>query len=327
MNPYRRPASTGTAFLPGRLALFALLLLTAAGASCRLYKLERRLGDAHADFMSKVRYIMTAEERRIFLDTPDPGKDAFIEEFWARRDPTPETGINEYRQEYEARIKRAGELFQGEGRPGWLTDRGRIHVLFGPPFERLAYPMDVSGYCREIWYYGSFPVLFVDEHCSGQFVLTAINLEHLQALNIAQGHFRRPAETETQRKPFDFEVETRKVRASETAYEAVVTLSIPYDRIMFGFKNGRFEAAFDVRMELRNPDGEILLEAEKTFGLALEPDELMSSRDNTFRMDIPFVLEDDPGSLRGIKLALDLFVRVNGGRDEARKTTELRLEF
>jgi GWxTD domain-containing protein len=309
----------------GRLFLVALLFLAVVGGACRLYKLERRLGEPYTDFISKVRYIMTSEERRVFLETPDSGKDAFIEEFWARRDPFPDTPRNEYKEEYEARVKRAGELFHGEGRPGWLTDRGRIHILFGPPFERLIYPMDASGYCREVWYYGSFPVLFVDEHCSGQYLLMAVNLEHLQALNIAQGHFQRPAQD--QRKPFDYEVELRKVRDSETVYEAAVILSIPYERILFVFRSEKFEAAFDVRLELRSPSDELLLETRQSFSLTVDQDDLVSFRGKIYRMEIPLVLEAELGRLREEKLALDIFVRANAEREEVRKTVEFRLEF
>ncbi len=312
-------------FRAKRIGIAAFLVLVSLGMSCRLYRLERRLGEVHADFLSKVRYIITSEERRVFLETSDSGKEAFIEEFWARRDPTPGSPPNEYKEEYEARIETANALFLGEGRPGWLTDRGRIHILFGPPFERLTYPMDASGYCREVWYYGNFPVLFVDEYCTGQFVLTAVNLEHLQALNIAQGRFQRPAER--QRMSFDYEVAVRKVRSSETVYEAVVTLSIPYDRIMFVFREDKFEAAFDVQAELRRPGGELILETGQSFGLSFDQKTLMSFRGETYRMDVPLAIENDPGSLRGETLALDISVRVNEEEDRVRKTVEFRLEF
>ncbi|MCK7541168.1 MAG: GWxTD domain-containing protein [Marinilabiliales bacterium] len=100
---------------------------------------------------------MTKEERKIFLELPADGRDDFVEEFWKRRDPDPDTALNEYRLEYEQRVERAGQLFHGEGRSGWQTDRGRIYILFGPPSERQTYPMDAGGYCREVWYYGSLP--------------------------------------------------------------------------------------------------------------------------------------------------------------------------
>ena len=42
-------------------------------------------------------------KRKDFLNRPDSEKDAFIEEFWKKRDPNPETDINEFKIEYEKR--------------------------------------------------------------------------------------------------------------------------------------------------------------------------------------------------------------------------------
>jgi len=116
--------------------------------SCRLYKLERQLDPENAEFLSKVNYIITKEERKIFLELPDEEKESFREEFWKRRDPDPSTEENEFKIEYFNRIERANELFHGEGRPGWMTDRGRIFVLFGPPSDRMTYPMGTGPYGR-----------------------------------------------------------------------------------------------------------------------------------------------------------------------------------
>ena len=73
------------------------------------------------------------------------------------------------------RIDQANELFISEGRPGFMTDRGRIYILFGPPTNRI---QDTSGYryCREVWYYGNFPVVFDDSTCSGDYRLVTYNL-------------------------------------------------------------------------------------------------------------------------------------------------------
>jgi GWxTD domain-containing protein len=119
------------------LIILSLLLLL----SCRLYQLERKLDPENAEFLSKVSYIITKEERKIFLELPDKEKEKFREEFWKRRDPDLETEENEFKTEYFKRLERAAEIFMGEGRPGWLTDRGRIYVLFGPPADRMTYPM------------------------------------------------------------------------------------------------------------------------------------------------------------------------------------------
>src|SRR5512139_415248 len=106
-RPPKKPAAAARA---GLLAASVPLLLAAAVAaavsSCGTYRLERKLQPVHADFLGKVSYIMSREERKIFLDLPDAGRDDFIEEFWKRRDPDPDTEPNEYRVEYERRVER-----------------------------------------------------------------------------------------------------------------------------------------------------------------------------------------------------------------------------
>ena len=83
-----------------------------------------------------VAYIITAPERIAFqgLQTDDERK-MFIEQFWLRRDPTPDTTLNEYQEEHYRRIAYANDTFGERGVPGWRTDRGRIYITFGPPDE------------------------------------------------------------------------------------------------------------------------------------------------------------------------------------------------
>ncbi|MDH4258233.1 MAG: GWxTD domain-containing protein [Candidatus Aminicenantes bacterium] len=100
-----------------------------------------KLDPVSEEFYSKVRYIMTKEESKIFLELPLSARAEFIEEFWERRDPTPGTKENDYKEAYFTRIEEANRLFRGGGRPGWLQDRGRIYILFGPPNERQTNPM------------------------------------------------------------------------------------------------------------------------------------------------------------------------------------------
>ena len=80
-----------------------------------------------------VNYIITDEERKAFkaLKT-DEERDQFIEQFWLRRDPDPDTPENEYKDQYFERIQYANEKF-ASGIPGWKTDRGRIYITFGKP--------------------------------------------------------------------------------------------------------------------------------------------------------------------------------------------------
>jgi GWxTD domain-containing protein len=80
-------------------------------------------------------YIISDEEKKAFkgLQT-DEEKDQFIEQFWLRRDPTPDTEENEYREEHYRRIAYANDHY-ASGIPGWKSDRGMIYIKYGPADE------------------------------------------------------------------------------------------------------------------------------------------------------------------------------------------------
>jgi GWxTD domain-containing protein len=83
-----------------------------------------------------IRYIAQKAETREFrsLET-DADRILYIERFWALRDPHPETMTNEYRQLFWERVREANSLFLDSPHDGWRTDRGKIHILYGPPTE------------------------------------------------------------------------------------------------------------------------------------------------------------------------------------------------
>ena len=87
-----------------------------------------------------VLYIITEEEKNAFnrLST-DEERYQFIEQFWIRRDPSPDSILNENRNEHYRRIAYSNERFFS-GRPGWMTDRGRIYITFGPPDQIESHP-------------------------------------------------------------------------------------------------------------------------------------------------------------------------------------------
>jgi GWxTD domain-containing protein len=88
----------------------------------------------------EVQWIITEEEREAFkLLTNDEEREKFVEGFWYRRDPTPDTVENEFRDQYYQRVMYANERFSS-GIPGWKTDRGRIYILYGPPDEVESHP-------------------------------------------------------------------------------------------------------------------------------------------------------------------------------------------
>jgi GWxTD domain-containing protein len=85
-------------------------------------------------------YIITPEERAAFKQlSNDEERDNFIEAFWQRRDPTPDTEENEFKEEHYRRIAYANEHFAA-GVPGWKTDRGRIYIVYGPADEIESHP-------------------------------------------------------------------------------------------------------------------------------------------------------------------------------------------
>ncbi len=103
--------------------------------------LKQELSKTYKKWLDEdVRWIITDEERSAFKKlSNDEERDQFIEQFWLRRDPTPDTVENEYKEEHYRRIAYSNEHFAA-GIPGWKTDRGRIYIMYGPPDEIDSHP-------------------------------------------------------------------------------------------------------------------------------------------------------------------------------------------
>ena len=87
-----------------------------------------------------VLWIITDEEAKSFKNlSNDEERDAFIEQFWLRRNPNPDSPDNEFREEHYRRIAYANEHFAA-GKPGWKTDRGHIYISFGKPDSIDSHP-------------------------------------------------------------------------------------------------------------------------------------------------------------------------------------------
>ncbi len=139
-----------------------------------------------------VRWIITDQEMKAFKSlSNDEERDNFIEQFWQRRNPSPDSPENTYREEVYARIAYANEHFAA-GMPGWKTDRGHIYIAYGKPdsieshpsggnYER---PMDEGGgetstFPFEIWHYRyiegigeNIDIEFVDTCMCGDYHMT-----------------------------------------------------------------------------------------------------------------------------------------------------------
>ena len=179
--------------------------LTAKQERRRLEKLRKELRGPFKRWLDEdVRYIITPEERKAFVQmATDEERENFIESFWMRRDPTPDSMENEYKEEHYRRIAYANDRY-ASGIPGWRTDRGRIYIAYGPADEIESHPSGgqyqrpyeegggfTSTYPFEIWRYrwiegiGSDILLeFVDPTMTGEYRLTMDPSEKDALLNV-----------------------------------------------------------------------------------------------------------------------------------------------
>jgi GWxTD domain-containing protein len=139
-----------------------------------------------------VRWIITDQEMKAFKNlSNDEERDSFIENFWLRRNPNPDSPENEYREEHYARIAYANEHFAA-GMPGWKTDRGHIYIAYGKPDSIESHPSggnyqrpmeegggSTSTFPFEVWHYRYIPgigdnidIEFVDTCMCGAYHMT-----------------------------------------------------------------------------------------------------------------------------------------------------------
>ncbi len=320
--------ATGPAPAGIGLILFAALVLGIFSPGCRLYNLRRKLSPPNKEFLSTVRYIITPEEERTFLELPDSEKEKFMEDFWNRRDPDPDTKENEFKLEFFDRIKEANARFIGEAKPGWLTDRGYIYVLFGPPMDKLYYSegQTPDNSCQEVWTYGNFPVVFVDQECTGQFRLTPINLEHLHELTQAQRQFSKTIQTRADGKSlFDFELSLAKRRLEGDRFEAVVLIEIPYQGLWTESVGGKLQTTLDLSLELRDGSGGTAWEHTASFEPVLDESQRGAGLKGKYTIEIPLVLESGADRLRLGKNVLNAVLANRTGKEELKKSLEFEI--
>ena len=129
--------------------------------------LKNELKGAYKTWLDQdVAYIITDEERKAFKSlSNDEERDAFIEQFWRRRNPNPDSPDNEFREEHYRRIQYANDHYAA-GKPGWKTDRGRIYIMWGAPDSIESHPSggayqrpieegggETSTFPFEVWHY------------------------------------------------------------------------------------------------------------------------------------------------------------------------------
>jgi GWxTD domain-containing protein len=181
---------------------FLLILLIYFNSGCASYKvLQSPLDQNSQKFLDLIRYIITPQEEKIFREMPPEDRHEFVRDFWKRRDPNPDAESNEFRNQYYTRLAVADKAFRA-GIPGWMTDRGRIYILLGPPTDVIKKSMgeatrelsrtgrELSSHLleegtmterpTEIWIYNQYPdyfsgplrLVFVDYESDGDYKLT-----------------------------------------------------------------------------------------------------------------------------------------------------------
>ncbi len=151
-----------------------------------------------------VLYIISPEEKSAFLHLQtNEEREQFIEQFWQRRNPDPDSAENSFKEEHYRRIAYANEHYSS-GIPGWKTDRGRIYIMWGPPDEVQSHPTggsydrpasegggETSTYPFEDWRYRylegigeNVELEFVDPTMSGEYKLTMDPSEKDALINV-----------------------------------------------------------------------------------------------------------------------------------------------
>jgi len=119
-------------------------------------------------------YIITDEERKAFLQLrTDEDREKFVDQFWSRRDPAPDTGKDEFKSEHYRRIAYVNEHYASRV-AGWKTDRGRIYIMYGPPDEIESHPGSEEWRYRHVARLGDeVNIEFTDPARTGEYHLVA----------------------------------------------------------------------------------------------------------------------------------------------------------
>ena len=287
-------------------ALLLALAAAAAAAPAAPPQKAAALGPGHRAWLEdEVRFIITAEERKLFLALGTDGeREAFIRAFWERRDPLPVTAANEFRDEHYRRLAEA------KGRFGLRSDRGRTYVLLGPPDTvdnetsgKIVFPC-------EVWNYGNLSLpglphalrlLFFKQWGVGDFRLYSPLFDGLEYL-VPHRHYNYGQDSDSEIRDrirsfmgLDFLMATQSITAGTdkleserilavlrdpSAFEALrpadrprvtTTVSLeklPFDAAGFPSDDGRGNVRFDASVHVAPADLTFERSGEKLYGRA-----------------------------------------------------------
>lgn len=288
------------------------LAVTALLAAC-LPVATVPLDPASRTFYETARLVMTGEEQQIFNHLPNAeSRQEFIKDFWDKRDPDPDTEVNEFREEFERRIDYANKHFF-EGRRGINTDRGRIYLYLGPPEKVDDYPYaQVEGSLGSmiwwIYYSHQLAVKFVDARGMGDFRIEEVQGNLAEAVDRAKlGNVTEGAGRGT--RFFKFEL-------SYDRGGKQFILSIPVKGLSFKDEGGTLRAEFELDFYVYNEKSgqQKIFSETRAFEGKAEAVEAAKDIRFVFPYDLP------PG-----KNFVDVIIAEKGGNGKARKIFQVKL--
>ena len=122
-----------------------------------------------------MKVLMDRREQDLYENSNTAGKSNVLHAFWMRNDPTPETPVNEFKNDFYQRIQTANQLYRAEKVDGWKTERGRVLLQYGTPNNVERYDSSQNKYPYEVWEYyglqGGVEFIFVDRTGYGSYKL------------------------------------------------------------------------------------------------------------------------------------------------------------
>lgn len=255
-------------------------LILCCFSSCQTHQLEKKLDPVSKGFLTDVKYIITPGEHKRFVNLPPGEREAFIEEFWKRRDPDPKTDENEFKEAYFERIDEAVKLFHANREN--LTDRGMIYVLFGPPDgtyesrgldDRNDTSYIVWRYSYILDRYSDVRFYFLDRSGAGIYRLVDYDrsfpvfsvLQEVREYYYGQGTGKEKGEKAD--KTF-FTVDFNVLEKEENNVKLGITLKIPYEKIWFTETEDKMETTLTVNLEILDASKTGIWEHKQEFPLS-----------------------------------------------------------
>lgn len=309
-------------------SIFLICLVCLAACffdSCRTYQLETKLDPESRDFFATARYLMTAEEINRFLKLSPDKREAFIEEFWKKRDPNPDTEENEFKEFYFARIEQAKALFR-RGPGGDLTDRGMIYVLFGPPDDIYATAeyMTSRGKNYQMWYYSllfdQYPdvrVYFVNRWGPGSqnYELVRDGTVFSMIQN-AKWYYLRPRSEE---KFFQYDIDVKKLEEKDDRVELLIQVKVPYRNIWFSEAAGKMETTLSLKMKILDAAKNTIWEHQQDYLLSFFEKQVEELYNEKHIIEVKTTLSKGKYSLQ-VSLT-----NTSGGGEEEKKEIPLKI--